>query len=61
MAYNPNTLLDFDDVFMNENTSQEGFATESENFSTDPLELESKNAILNSLVSANNNNNKSSK
>ncbi|XP_043475257.1 heat shock factor protein isoform X4 [Leptopilina heterotoma] len=40
MAYNPSTLLDFDDVFMNENGSQEGFNTESENFNTDPLELE---------------------
>ncbi|XP_043475256.1 heat shock factor protein isoform X3 [Leptopilina heterotoma] len=56
MAYNPSTLLDFDDVFMNENGSQEGFNTESENFNTDPLELESKNAILDSLISANNNN-----
>lgn len=60
MAYNPSTLLDFDDVFMNENTSQD-FATDSENFSTDPLELESKNAILDSLISANNNNDQASK
>lgn len=56
MAYNPSSLLDFDDVFMNEQASQEGFNAESENFNSDPLELESKNAILDSLISANNNN-----